>query len=452
MKYSQALTKFLNDIREEGDDQSLNPGLFKILSHFALSGNKYISPESSSAVELFSTYVDFLKDNESKILFDNEFEMVLSGAATIASNNLSVKIDLNHLVLSALRLGVKTNNIPQDMYDKGYSILNSRGTFGRQFKPGELKPPTHRPRRKKIDPFNFENDLLSKVFLNRDFVSDISDFLVLKYFSLDLKPYLPNGVFMFIGNKSTGKSELAYSIAEVVFESRESVAELDLSMLDEIEDIANENPPSEAEPRTDIQSFMFKEMVNTDRDKVFLIKHFEFISKKLFFLLTQIFSKGHIFIKGEKLSFENAVLIITLDKDIVKNLTKKIGFQNPTEEKTNEEIKTIIASEYGSEFVSLLDGVYIFNDISVEDYHEIFKRKIALVKTQIKEKGFEINCTKSVVSYLAQEYFKETKIVPNQISSFIERKLLIPLLKKIKDHPQKKSFKFNISKGTIVIT
>lgn len=451
MKLSSNSNQFLSNLMGSYKIKKGEINIFNILSYFVEKGDIYLTTEGKAALNFFGEYKEFFKKNISTSLTKNKYDEIMMTAATIASKSLSVKIEINHLILSALKIGISDKKLPLNLYKNVYPILGNKNSVVHQYENlyFPAKKNTGIKIKKGIKPFDFENELLKKVYLNKNFTKEISDFLMLKYMNLDLKPYLPNGIFLFVGNKSTGKSELAYSIAEVVMNSREDVSEMDLSMLTQMMSIQSEEDNDDDENNT--QFNIFKEMIKNNREKVFLLKHIEFLSKKLFYILTQIFSKGYIFVEGKKISFDNSIFIITLDKHIVSTMTKKIGFQNTNEEKNKIEIKELLIKQYSEDFISLFDGIYIFNDITVEDYKEIFKRKLEQIKTQVQARGFNTSFSTSIIDYLANEYYKEIKLIPDQISSFLEKTLMIPFLDAIKKNPNKKNFKFTLSSGKLKI-
>ncbi len=455
MELTYSLSNFITELTGHYHIEEKAVNIFKVLQYFTEHGKKYLASSAKFVVDIFERYNDIYSKRLEEFTYKNEFDLIMTRAYTIAGNILSPRVDLNHFVLSALTLGVQQKLFPEELFNETSAALNERGAINQILDQKELdvfdKAAKSRKTYKHSNPFDLEHELLDKVYLNKDFTKEISNFLILKSLNLDLKPYLPNGIFLFIGNKSTGKSEMAYSIAETYYGSREAISEMELSMMADTEMFDRESKSEEGRPPLDPQVDIFFQMTGKDKRKVFLIKHMEFISKPLFFLLTSIFSRGYVFFEGKKIGYENSIFILTIDKSILSTLTKKIGFQNPDEDNNDLAIKELIAKEYGEEFISLFNGIYVFSDISIEDYKAIFKTKLSYLKEIVKSKGYNLTCSQEVIEHLAQEYYKQTKKIPNQISSFIEREIMVPFVNRLKEAPKKRTFKVVMKEGLLVI-
>ncbi len=453
MDLSNSLKNFIQAAKDNFNlKEPAKLNVFEVLTFFYENGYDYLNSSSVRVMDYFKKYKKEIE--KTKTLHsdrENEYKIILKDAMNIAEKSMSRDIDINHFIMATIHYWSKISSVPDELILKTNIILqdrssirhrNLKNTFNNRISIKRINSQSH----KIFKPHHFEKTLREKIVLNREFVSEIASILSLKFIGLDLKPYLPNGIFLFIGKKSSGKSEFAYSIAETVYGSRETVSEIDLSLINVAQ------PEDDDNDKSGLQGNFFKSIVSEGTNRVFLIKNLESMEKGFFMLLSQIFSKGNLHLKSGRLDFSDSIFVLTINKDIITSLTKTIGFQSETNEESNLAIKETIKKDFGEEFISYFDGIYIFQDLTLDDYIILFRRKFQQIKEMALKRNLELSISKDVIGKLAALYIQETKIIPNQLGRFIEQKVLIPLVKKIKKDPDKKKFRISLYNDKIKIS
>ena len=457
MEISSELKGFLEGVQSKFNLKKTDDlHIYEVLKFFYENGYDYLNPSATRIMDYFEKYEKEIETTKNlSIGKASDYKNILKGALSVADKSLSRNIEISHFIVATINYWSKKEKVPEELVMKTNMMLLDRNSMRHNILKTMAKNKRHitrkyKPSKKKFTPHHFEQTLKEQIVLNREFISEIASILSLKFMQLDLKPYLPNGIFLFIGKKSSGKSEFAYSIAATVYNSREAVSEIDLSLMT--------LPPTEAQNSEEEnesvpgQGSFFKSIVQEGTKRVFLIKNMEAMDKGFFMLLSQIFSKGNLHLKNGRLDFSDSIFILTINKDILTSLTKKIGFQSETNEKTNLEIKEIIKKDFGEEFISYFDGIYIFSDLTLDDYTILFDKKFQQIREMSLKRGIELNISKDVIGNLAKLYINESKIIPNQMGRFIEQKVLIPLVKEMKEDPEKKTFKIFLRNNQIKIS
>ncbi|MBQ9549341.1 MAG: ATP-dependent Clp protease ATP-binding subunit [Lachnospiraceae bacterium] len=190
-------------------------------------------------------------------------------------------------------------------------------------------------------------------------------------------PNRPIGSFLFLGPTGVGKTELSKALAETLFGSDQDMIRVDMSEFMEPHSVAKMigSPPGYVGHD---EGGQLAEKIRRHPFSVVLFDEIEKAHPDVFNVLLQVLDDGHITdSKGRKVSFKNAVIIMTSNagaQSIVE--PKKLGFNSgEKEEDLFKEMKNGVMDEvkriFKPEFINRIDEIIVFKKLSDKDMKDI---------------------------------------------------------------------------------
>jgi ATP-dependent Clp protease ATP-binding subunit ClpC len=134
--------------------------------------------------------------------------------------------------------------------------------------------------------------------------------------------------------------------------------------------------------------------------------------------------------QGRKVSFKNAIIIMTSNVGATKITEQKqsLGFgENTDSNKTIEElVMGDLKKTFKPEFLNRLDEIIVFNQLDKDDIKEIAKRMLKTLEKRLKDMDIEIEFSDSAIDALAESGFDKTygaRPLRREIQSKIEDRL-----------------------------
>ncbi len=190
-------------------------------------------------------------------------------------------------------------------------------------------------------------------------------------------PNRPIGSFLFLGPTGVGKTELSKALAETLFGSDQDMIRVDMSEFMEPHSVAKMigSPPGYVGHD---EGGQLAEKIRRHPFSVVLFDEIEKAHPDVFNILLQVLDDGHITdSKGRKVSFKNAVIIMTSNagaQSIVE--PKKLGFNfGETNEDLHKEMKNGVMEEvkriFKPEFINRIDDIIVFRKLDDKDMKDI---------------------------------------------------------------------------------
>lgn len=227
----------------------------------------------------------------------------------------------------------------------------------------------------------------------------------------------PIGSFLFVGPTGVGKTELAKSLAEFMFNDENSMIRLDMSEFMEKHSVAKiiGSPPGyighdDAGQLTD--------RVRRRPYSVILFDEIEKAHPEVFNILLQILDDGRLTdSKGRTINFKNTIIIMTsnLGNEVIKQYS--IGFAGDDEEKTasevredemKEKIDNILKEHFKLEFLNRIDEIVVFKSLDKETLFKIVDLELGKVENRLQDKNIKIKIAAKVKKMLAEKGFDVT--------------------------------------------
>lgn len=243
-------------------------------------------------------------------------------------------------------------------------------------------------------------------------------------------PDRPIGSFMMLGPTGVGKTELARTLANFMFNDEKALVRIDMSEYMEKYSVSKMigSPPGY------VGYDEGGSLTETVRHRPYAVLLFDEIEKahpEVFNILLQVLDNGRLTdSKGRVVNFKNTIILLTsnLGSEFMTRL-QRIGFSGHSAEGQSEfnEIKSRIMESlkqhFRPEFLNRLDDIIVFNPLSRETIREIVDIQLKLVENRLSDKQIEIRISPETREYLAREgYSQEYGVRP--LKRLIQNKIL----------------------------
>ncbi|MDF1498136.1 MAG: ATP-dependent Clp protease ATP-binding subunit [Patescibacteria group bacterium] len=244
----------------------------------------------------------------------------------------------------------------------------------------------------------------------------------------------PLGVFLFMGPTGVGKTQLAKTLADVVYERDDALIKVDMSEFMEKHNVSR----LVGAPAGYIgyeEGGKLTEQIKLHPYSVILFDEIEKAHPDVFNILLQIFEDGELTdAAGRKVDFKNTTIIMTSNIG-TEQLTEysNLGFSEQEKIDDNEkknrmrnkyiQTKEVVIKEFkeefSPEFINRIDRILVFNPLDLIDIKSIAKIQIdELKKRLLDSNGVKINVDRKVFDYLAKKSFN-----PNEGARLLRRNI-----------------------------
>lgn len=257
---------------------------------------------------------------------------------------------------------------------------------------------------------NLESILSEKVIGQNEAVAVVSR--AIRRARADINdPNRPLGSFLFLGPTGVGKTELTKAIADVLFDSEDSVIRFDMSEFMESHSIARliGAPPGYVGHEDGGE---LTEAVRKNPYSIVLFDEIEKAHPDIFNLLLQVLDEGRLTDSSGKLvNFRNTLIILTSNNG-VQDLIARRKFEktNPEQVKvsTSEFLMDKLRDKFKPELLNRLDSIVIFDSLSKESLLKISGLMLAsLAKNLMRTRKITLEVTSNAKSLICEKGYDE---------------------------------------------
>lgn len=252
----------------------------------------------------------------------------------------------------------------------------------------------------------------------------------------DLKdPKRPIGSFIFLGPTGVGKTLLAKTLADFMFDDPESFIQIDMSEYMEKFNASRlvGSPPGYVGHE---EGGQLTERVRRRPYSVVLFDEVEKAHPDVMHMLLQIMEEGRLTDSlGRSVDFRNTVVIMTsnLGAQEVKK-SSALGFAPSNESadyaKLKEMMMEIAKKAFKPELLNRLDDMIVFRELTRDDLETIINLELANIQNRVLGRNIELKITKSAREFLLEKGYDKA-YGARQLRRTVERFLEDPLAEAI---------------------
>jgi len=212
--------------------------------------------------------------------------------------------------------------------------------------------------------------------------------------------------FIFAGPTGVGKTELVKQLAELLFDSTESLIRLDMSEFMEKHSVSRiiGSPPGYVGYD---DAGQLTEKIRRKPYSVVLFDEIEKAHPDVLNILLQILDDGKISdAHGKEINFENTVIVMTTNagSQIRSGVS---GFGHTLDEAQESRTMKGLEGFLRPEFINRVDEIITFTKLSRDDFVSIARLRLEELKEAMAEKGLLLSYDDSVVEQIAVDSFSE---------------------------------------------
>jgi ATP-dependent Clp protease ATP-binding subunit ClpC len=254
-------------------------------------------------------------------------------------------------------------------------------------------------------------------------------------------PRRPIGSFIFLGPTGVGKTELARSLANFLFDSEDALIRLDMSEFAERHSTARlvGSPPGYVGYD---EGGQLTEAVRRRPYSVVLFDEIEKAHPDFFNMLLQILEDGRLTdAKGKVVNFANTIIIMTSNLGIQGvGANVSMGFQpstpgpageDPAHVKMRERITDELKRAFRPEFLNRVDSVVVFHRLTTEECRRIVDLMLVRVREHLQRQGLSLLVTEEAKAAMVEQGFDKVygarplrRVIQTEIEDPLSEELL----------------------------
>ena len=296
---------------------------------------------------------------------------------------------------------------------------------------------------------SLEEVLHRRVIGQDEAVSSVADAIIRSRAGIQ-DPDKPIGSFLFLGPTGVGKTELAKTLAESLFDDEKNMVRIDMSEYMEKFSVSRliGAPPGYVGYE---EGGQLTEAVRRRPYSVILFDEIEKAHPDVFNILLQVLDDGRITdSQGRTVDFKNTVIILTsnLGSPIILDSIEESG---KITEEAESEINAILKRSFRPEFLNRLDETIIFTPLSLEDIKKIVDLTLLSLKSRLEAQRITLVVTDEAKEHLAENGYDPQfgarplkRYIKHTVETLVAKRIIVG------DIPESSTITVDVEDGTIV--
>ncbi len=272
-----------------------------------------------------------------------------------------------------------------------------------------------------------EDDLAKRVIGQSEAVTAVANAVIRARAGMK-DPRKPVGSFLFLGPTGVGKTELAKTLANTLFDSEENIIRIDMSEYMEKYSVSRliGSPPGYVGYE---EGGQLTEAVRRKPYSVILFDEIEKAHEDVFNIFLQIFDDGRLTDnKGKTVDFKNCIIIMT------SNIGSSYLLDNTDTQAIDPMIRERVMGElkgrFKPEFLNRLDDVILFKPLSNVEIKRIIDIFLEDIRKRLAERNISLKVTEAAKELMAEEGY-DPVYGARPLKRYIEGTLETSIAKKI---------------------
>jgi ATP-dependent Clp protease ATP-binding subunit ClpC len=249
-------------------------------------------------------------------------------------------------------------------------------------------------------------------------------------------PKRPIGSFIFLGPTGVGKTELAKTLAEYLFDDDDALLRLDMSEYQERHTVSRLIGAPPGYVGYD-EGGGLTELVRRRPYRVILLDEVEKAHPEVFNTLLQVLDDGRLTDgHGRTVDFRNTVIIMTSNLGTGAQEKASLGFTRRTDnsidyERLKESVERALREHFRPEFLNRIDEIIVFEPLTRAELEQIIELLAAEVRERLADRNVDFELTPAAKEELVREGYDPAfgarplrRVVQRRIENELARRIL----------------------------
>ncbi len=214
-------------------------------------------------------------------------------------------------------------------------------------------------------------------------------------------PKRPIGSFIFLGPTGVGKTELARTLAQALFDSEDNMVRIDMSEYMEKHSVSRliGAPPGYIGYE---EGGQLTEAIRRRPYSVILFDEIEKAHHDVFNVLLQILDDGRVTdSQGRTVNFKNTVIIMTSNIGSPL-LLEGVSADGEIKESVRKSVLSELRQHFRPEFLNRVDDIILFKPLRLEEIKSIVRLQIATLQHRLLDQGIKLELSDEAAALIAQ--------------------------------------------------
>ncbi|MFL2104109.1 ATP-dependent chaperone ClpB [Desemzia sp. FAM 23991] len=275
---------------------------------------------------------------------------------------------------------------------------------------------------------NLAENMKSRVIGQDEAVESVTDAVIRARAGIQ-NPNKPLGSFLFLGPTGVGKTELAKTLAENLFDSQDHMVRIDMSEYMEKHTVSRlvGAPPGYVGYE---EGGQLTEAVRRSPYTIILLDEIEKAHPDVFNILLQVLDDGRLTdSKGRVVDFKNTVLIMTsnIGSGLLLDGTNEKG---EIAQHTKDEVLNLLRASFKPEFLNRIDDTILFAPLNFEVVKKIVLKMTKDLEKRLLQQEISLDITEEAQSWIAEKAY-DPAYGARPLQRYLTKEVETPIAKQI---------------------